>query len=49
MNQTVKPLVQLTPEAVRAIEDILKRRNRVEVKIENGAIAVIEIQRKKKY
>lgn len=31
-----------------AIEEILKRRNQAEVKIENGRVVVIEIRRKKK-
>lgn len=39
----------LTPEAVAAIHDILRRRNQAEVKMENGVVVVIEITRKKKY
>lgn len=38
----------LTEETVRAIEWILHRGNQVEVKVENGEIAVIEIRRKKR-
>lgn len=43
-----KKVVSLTPEAVKVIEDILKRRNYVEVKIENGSVVIIEIHRKKR-
>ena len=41
--------LKLTPEAVTAIEDILKHRNHVEVKVEDSSIVIIEIRRKKKY
>lgn len=43
-----KRVVELTPEAVKAIEDILKRRNHAEVKIEDGSVVIIEIHRKKR-
>ena len=41
--------MELTPEMVRAINDILKSRNQAEVKVENRKIVVIEVRRKKKY
>jgi hypothetical protein len=47
METEAKPGIRLTTEAVRAIEDVLHRRNQVEIKIEQGKIAVIEIKRKK--
>lgn len=48
METAQKPKMTLTPEAVRAIEEIIHRRNQVEVKVEQGQIVVIEIQRKKR-
>lgn len=42
-------MMTLTPEMVETINEILKNRNRAEVKIENGKVVVIEIRRKKKY
>lgn len=47
MNPEKKNLA-LSPEAVKAIEDILKRRNQAEVKIEDGSVVIIEIHRKKR-
>ena len=41
--------LKLTPEAVRQIEEILKRHNQAEVKVEDSSVVVIEIRRKKKY
>lgn len=41
--------LRLTPEAVKTIEEILKRREMAEVKIEDGSVVIIEIRRKKKY
>lgn len=48
METAQKPRMTLTPEAVRAIEEIIHRRNQVELKVEQGQIVVIEIQRKKR-
>lgn len=48
MNPEVKTPALVTPEAVKAIEDILRRRNRVEIKIEDGSVVVIEVKRKRK-
>lgn len=47
MNPEKKNLA-LSPEVVKAIEDILKRRNHAEVKIEDGSVVIIEIHRKKR-
>nr|DAX96885.1 MAG TPA: hypothetical protein [Bacteriophage sp.] len=47
MNPEKKNLA-LSPEAVKVIEDILKRRNHAEVKIEDGSVVIIEIHRKKR-
>lgn len=38
----------LTPEAVKAIEEIIHRRNQAEIKVEQGKIVVVEIHRKRK-
>lgn len=48
MPETTRDL-RLTPEVVKTIEEILKRRAMAEVKIEDGSVVVIEIRRKKKY
>nr|DAM74968.1 MAG TPA: hypothetical protein [Caudoviricetes sp.] len=48
MNPEVKTPALVTPEAVKVIEDILRRRNRVEIKIEDGSVVVIEVKRKRK-
>lgn len=48
MNPEVKSPALVTPEAVRVIEDILKRRNRAEIKIEDGSVVIIEVKRKKR-
>ena len=38
----------LTPELIREIEKILKRGNRVELKVEHGRPVLIEVSRKMK-
>lgn len=40
--------MRLPPAAIEAIEEILHRRNQVEIKIESGCVAVIEIERTKR-
>ena len=40
--------IRLTPETIEIIEDILKRHNQVEVKIEENRVVVVEIRRKKR-
>lgn len=37
---------KLTPEMVREIEDLLKHGSRVELLMEQGKVAVVEIRRK---
>lgn len=39
--------IRMTTREIRAIEEVLHRRNQAEIKIEQGKIAVIEIKRKK--
>lgn len=39
--------IQLTQEVIKAIEEVLHRRNQAEIKVEQGKISVIEIKRKK--
>lgn len=48
MEATQKPALELTPEAIRAVNEIIHRRNQAEIKVEKGEIAVIEIRRKKR-
>lgn len=48
MEQATKTRMALTPEVIRAIEDIIHRRNQVEIKVERGEIVVVEISRKRK-
>ena len=47
MEAETKVRTKLTAEAVRAIEEIIRRRNQAEIKVEQGQIVVIEIRRKK--
>lgn len=47
MEAETKTGTKLTAEAVRAIEEIIRRRNQAEIKVEQGQIVVIEIRRKK--
>lgn len=48
MEATPRPRMTLTPEAIRAIEDIIHRRNQAEIKVEGKQIVVVEINRKKR-
>ena len=47
METEVKQAIRLTPDVVRAIEEIIHRRNQAEIKVEQGQLVVIEIRRKK--
>lgn len=47
METEARPAVRVTAKEIRAIEEIIHRRNQAEIKIEQGKIAVIEIKRKK--
>ena len=40
--------IHLKSETIEIIEDILKRHNQAEVKIEDSQVVVIEIRRKKR-
>lgn len=47
METEAKPAVRMTTKEIRAIEEIIHRRNQAEIKVEQGQIVVIEIRRKK--
>lgn len=47
MEAETKTGTRLTAETVRAIEEIIRRRNQAEIKVEQGRVVVIEIRRKK--
>jgi NACalpha-BTF3-like transcription factor len=47
MEAEARPAIRMTTREIRAIEEIIHRRNQAEIKIEQGKIAVIEIKRKK--
>lgn len=39
--------IEMSPEDVKVVNEIIHRRNQAEIKVEQGQIAVIEIRRKK--
>ena len=47
MEAETRPAVRVTAKEIRAIEEIIRRRNLAEIKVEQGQIVVIEIRRKK--
>lgn len=47
MEAETRPAVRVTAKEIRAIEEIIHRRNQAEIKDEQGQIVVIEIRRKK--
>lgn len=47
METEVKPAIRMTTKEIRAIEEIIHRRNQAEIKVEQGQLVVIEIRRKK--
>lgn len=49
MNPEAKIQIRLTPETVRTIEQIINRRNKVEIGFKNGKLCVWEIQSKTKH
>ena len=49
MNPEAKTPIRLTPETVRTIEQIINRRNKVEIGFKNGKLCVWEIQSKTKH
>ena len=47
METEAKAAIRMTTKEIRAIEDIIHRRNQAEIKVEQGQLVVIEIRRKK--
>lgn len=47
MEAETRPAVRVTAKEIRTIEEIIRRRNQAEIKVEQGQIVVIEIRRKK--
>lgn len=47
MEAEARPAIRMTTREIKAIEEVLHRRNQAEIKIEQGKISVIEIKRKK--
>lgn len=47
MEAENRPAIRMTTKEIRAIEEIIHRRNQAEIKVEQGQIVVIEIRRKK--
>lgn len=47
METEARQAVRVTAKEIRAIEEIIRRRNQAEIKVEQGQIVVIEIRRKK--
>lgn len=47
MEQELKPALRMTTREIKAIEEIIHRRNQAEVKVEQGQLVVIEIRRKR--
>lgn len=47
METEAKLAIRMTTREIRAIEEIIHRRNQAEIKVEQGQLVVIEIRRKK--
>lgn len=47
METEAKPVIRMTTREIKAIEEIIHRRNQAEIKVEQGQLVVIEIRRKK--
>lgn len=47
METEAKPAIRMTTREIRAIEEIIHRRNQAEIKVEQGQLVVIEIHRKR--
>ena len=47
METESRPAIRMTTKEIRAIEEIIHRRNQAEIKVEQGQLVVIEIRRKK--
>lgn len=47
METEARPAIRMTTKEIRAIEEIIHRRNQAEIKVEQGQLVVIEIRRKR--
>ena len=47
METEARPAIRMTTKEIRAIEEVIHRRNQAEIKVEQGQLVVIEIRRKK--
>lgn len=47
MEQEMKQALRMTTKEIKAIEEIIHRRNQAEIKVEQGQLVVIEIRRKR--
>lgn len=47
MEQEPKAAIRMTVKEIKAIEEIIHRRNQAEIKVEQGQLVVIEIRRKR--
>lgn len=47
MEAEARPAIRMTTREIKAIEEVLHRRNQAEIKVEQGQLVVIEIRRKK--
>ena len=47
MEQEPKAAIRMTAKEIKAIEEIIHRRNQAEIKVEQGQLVVIEIRRKR--
>lgn len=47
METEARPAIRMTTKEIRAIEEIIHRRNQAEIKVEQGQLVVVEIRRKK--
>lgn len=47
MEQEPKAAIRMTTKEIKAIEEIIHRRNQAEIKVEQGQLVVIEIRRKR--
>lgn len=47
MEQELKAEIRMTTKEIKAIEEIVHRRNQAEIKVEQGQLVVIEIRRKR--
>ena len=48
MEERTRQTPEMTEETIRAVNEIIHRRNQAEIKVEGQKLVVIEIQRKKR-